>query len=129
MLPKTLSCNFQNDPILNYNLRPKSGKEWYNAEYHAAREDMNARENRRAYVAEDPPHQPGSRRKKQATINRDQLIKIEHNTFYNDHEAENHAEGGNGYESIDIDATLITGYEGKRRKLHPETIESLPEQY
>jgi hypothetical protein len=77
-------------------------------------------------VAEAPV--PG-KRKKQATINRDQLIKIEHNTFYNDHEVENHTQGGNGYESIDLDATLITGYEGKRRKLHPETIESLPEQY
>ena len=72
LLPKTLSCNFQNDPILNYNLRPKSGKEWYNAEYHAAREDINARENRRAYVAEAP--QPGKRKKLHATVNRDHLI-------------------------------------------------------
>ncbi len=55
------------------------------------------------------------------------MIKIEHNNFYPDNEVETQADAENGYESIDLDATLITGYEGRRRKLHPETIESIPE--
>ena len=50
-------------------------------------------------------------------------MKIEHNVFYQD------AEAANAYESIDMNAAVITGYEGKRRKLHPQSIESINDQY